>query len=162
MPEKNTDDYNLSWTEKELAKEKRKKEKFNKKCKKELTKLRRNQEKEILNDINSQYNCKEKKSGFFDMSTMTKKLIVFIVINCAVIEAYSMFVMFYFKDLSTLEALMSAVISETVAFLIYCVKSYFETKAEKSNDLEYYKIDNQLDNNGNHENYIEPDGEEEQ
>ena len=47
-----------------------------------------------------------------------------ILINCMVVEVYSMWVMYKLVDLSALYTLIGAVISESVSFAIYCAKSF--------------------------------------
>lgn len=72
--------------------------------------------------------------------TTTKKLMAYIVVNCTVIELYTMFIVYKFQEAAILEPLISAVVAESFSFFVYCLKSYFETKAEKNNDLAYYRI----------------------
>lgn len=53
----------------------------------------------------------------------TKFLIGFLFINFTIVEVYSMWMMFYFADLSSLYVLITAVIGETIAFATYVLKS---------------------------------------
>ena len=72
----------------------------------------------------------------------TSKLFMYlIVINCTIIEAYSMFVMIHFADLSSLSALMCAVIAESVSFAVYCAKAYFGKKGEVDAELKREDMD---------------------
>ena len=63
-----------------------------------------------------------------------------ILINCSVIEIYSMFVMYHFADLTALYSLIGAVIGESLSFAIYCFKSFNETKEEARTQLERDKF----------------------
>ena len=79
---------------------------------------------------------------FFDAKVVKKKFetsklfMYLIVVNCSVIEIYSMFVMIYFADLSSLSTLMCAVITESISFAVYCAKAYFGKKGEVDAELE--------------------------
>jgi hypothetical protein len=72
--------------------------------------------------------------------TTTKKLMAYIIVNCTIVELYTMFIVYKFQEASILEPLISAVVAESFSFFVYCMKSYFETKAEKANELSYYRI----------------------
>jgi len=66
----------------------------------------------------------------------TSKLFMYlIVVNCTIIEAYSMWAMIYFADLSSLSTLMCAVIAESVSFAVYCAKAYFGKRGEVDTEL---------------------------
>ena len=47
----------------------------------------------------------------------------YMIINCTVIEIYSLVAMFIFRDLSSLPALIVAVVGDCVAFISYNAKS---------------------------------------
>lgn len=72
--------------------------------------------------------------------TTTKLLMYLILLNCTIVEGYSMWVMFYLKDLSALYALIGAVIGESLSYAIYCAKAYNETKEEVKQQLERDKF----------------------
>ncbi len=150
---KEAENLGIKWDKEDIDKENKRLDKFNKKCKKTILKAIKNKEKETLVNLYNEYGP-EKKNGK-GIITMTKKLMIFIIINCSVIEIYSMYVMYHFQDLSILSSLISAVVAETMSFLFYCVKSYFENKSEKNTELEYYRIDNQNDKSDLHNNYTE-------
>lgn len=63
--------------------------------------------------------------------SMSKKMLIYIVVNCTVVQVYAMVAMFVLQDLSALYALITAVVGETIAFFIY------EIKAAKENTLEH-------------------------
>ena len=58
--------------------------------------------------------------------SFSKMAFIFIVGNCTVIEIYALIAMFHFGDLSSLSALITAVVGECVALLAYMVKSQHE------------------------------------
>lgn len=117
-----------SWSREELAKEKAAKERHDKKVKKALMKAEKRKRNLEIKCINSSYRGDEKEKK--KVST-TKLLMAFIFINCTVVEAYSMWVMYTLGDLSALYALIGAVITESISFAIYCVKAFNETKEEE-------------------------------
>ncbi len=72
---------------------------------------------------------------------ITALLMILLLVNCVAIEVYSCYVMLVLQDLSALYSLIGAAIStvigEVLAYTIYSIKSFNETKAEK--DLEFEK-----------------------
>ena len=84
-------------------------------------------------DINKE--CFDAKRDKKKLET-SKLFMFFIVLNCTIIEAYSMWVMIHFADLSSLSTLMAAVIAESVSFAVYCAKAYFGKKGEVDAELE--------------------------
>lgn len=89
----------------------------------------------------------------FQKPTTTKLVMAFIFINCTVVEVYSMWVMWYLLDLSSLYALITAVISESISFAIYAAKAYNETKQEELISLERDRMDLEFSED-------DPEGEE--
>ncbi len=71
----------------------------------------------------------------------SKFLMYLIVVNCSIIEAYSMWAMVYFADLSSLSTLMCAVITESISFAVYCAKAYFGKRGEVDTELERERIE---------------------
>lgn len=55
--------------------------------------------------------------------TTGKKALRFMIINCSVIEIYSLFAMYMFQDLSPLTTLIAAVVGECVSIISYNIKS---------------------------------------
>ena len=130
----------IKWTEKEVKEEsivfKKQECKRKKLLKKALHKSR------IIN-MKKEYEeivPKKKTKKGFDLSTTTKQLMLFIIINCSIIEIYTMVVMIMFQDLSALTALISAVVSESFSFMVYCTKSYLENRSEKNHEYDMEKL----------------------
>lgn len=73
--------------------------------------------KQELNEI-KHANDKARKSLSF-----SKVAIIFIFLNCFVIELYSMVAMFWLNDLSALGSLVMAVVGQCVSVLGYFIKS---------------------------------------
>lgn len=46
-----------------------------------------------------------------------------IVVNCTIVELYSMVAMWHFGDLSALYSLIGAVVGESIAYVSYCGKA---------------------------------------
>ena len=140
----NPDNSSVQWTEKEIDTELKLFNKSEKKRKKFLRRaLHKSRDDEIKKEYEELIPKKKPKKGF-DLSTTTKQLMLFIIINCSVIEIYTMVVMIIFKDLSALTALISAVVSESFSFMVYCVKSYLENRSEKNHeyDMEKLRVEN--------------------
>ena len=55
--------------------------------------------------------------------SFSKVAFIFMITNCVVIELYALVAMFYFGDLSSLSALIAAVVGECVSFLCFEIKS---------------------------------------
>lgn len=62
--------------------------------------------------------------------TSSKLFMIIILVNCSIIEIYSMWAMYKLKNLDALPGLITAVIGESISYLIYCAKSYFGKKEE--------------------------------
>lgn len=75
---------------------------------------------------------KEEKAEFKKKNKIpTQKLtLAYIVINCSVIEIYSMVAMWRLRDLSALYALIAAVIGECLSYVTYCAKSSKENQKD--------------------------------
>lgn len=52
-----------------------------------------------------------------------KKALKFMIINCSIIELYSLFAMYMLQDLSPLTTLIAAVVGECVSIISYNIKS---------------------------------------
>ena len=140
---KSFDSNELSWDENDLNQTSKLNKDFDRKCRQAIIKAQKQREKQDLKKIKEKYGKQKKKKKLIDLSTTTKQIMLFLIINCTVVEVYAMFTMYHFQDLTTLEALISAVITETIAFLVYCVKSYFETRSEKMHELDMSRLNNQ-------------------
>lgn len=121
-------DSDIEFTDKEIQKEMRSIEKYNKKIKKEELKSEKRKRKNHIREIKSQNRYFSEKLHKF---TTTKLLMYLIFLNCIMIELYTMWVMFILNDLSALYSLVGAVIGESLAFAVYCYKSFKETKEEQ-------------------------------
>lgn len=70
------------------------------------------------------------KAKFKKKLTMSKKILLYIVVNCTVVQVYSMIVMFLLQDLSALYSLITAVVGEAFSFFIYEYKTTKENSTE--------------------------------
>lgn len=113
---------------------------FNFRCSAELLRAIKRGRKQEINQL-KQVNRVEKKVVEENKITTTKRLIYFILINCSIIEIYSMVVMYVLRDLSPLVTLIAAVVSESISYAIYCLKSFYGTKEEKQSQLEREKFE---------------------
>ena len=93
----------LEWSEKDIKKEKKAIEKHNKQMKKELQKSEARRRKNELNKVKADNKVVSERRKKF---TTTKALTYFIILNCVIIEIYSMIVMFILGDLSPLITLI--------------------------------------------------------
>lgn len=58
-----------------------------------------------------------------------KKLTIFLIGNLTLVEIYTLFIMYYLQDISALPVLITAVVGDVVALLIYQIKSLKENTA---------------------------------
>ena len=68
------------------------------------------------------------KSGRRKMPT-SKKLTIFLIANFTLVEIYTLYIMYYLQDISALPSLITVVIGEVVALMIYQIKSLKENTA---------------------------------
>ncbi len=108
---------------------------FREKKSKEILKARKRERKMELDAIRHQHKIERKKKR-----TTTKVFMYFILLNCTIVEAYSMFVMYQLKDLSALYSLIGAVVGESISYAIYCLKSFNDSKEEAKSLLERDKF----------------------
>jgi len=120
-----------AWSEEEFQKERQRQDK-------RLEQVKR--EKEIYNQRLEIHDMRRQMRRWKPPTT-TKILMAFIFGNCTVVEVYSMAVMYLLQDLSSLYALITAVISESISFAIYAAKAYNETKQEEIIKLERDKLE---------------------
>lgn len=76
--------------------------------------------------LKQKYELKKVRKEYKNKMPFSKKLMIIIILNCAVIELYSMVAMWYNHDLSSLCTLIGAVVGETVSFAIYSYKAIKE------------------------------------
>lgn len=69
------------------------------------------------------------KGGRPKMST-GKKLTIFLIINFTIVEFYTLYIMYYLQDISALPSLITVVIGEVIALLVYQIKSLKENTAD--------------------------------
>lgn len=127
----------IKWTKRERRKKDRTDKKYKKLVKRELIKAEKRKRKMKLKELRNKYKPVKKKKK---KKSTTKLLVFFIILNCSIVEIYSMFIMYNLKDLSALYSLIGAVVGESIAFAIYCAKSFKETKEEAINKLERDKF----------------------
>lgn len=134
-----TENKDLNWTEDELKKAQEDLEKFNTEKRKALEYAEEKRRKQELKDIRR--NGAVRSLFNSENITTTKFFMIFILVNCSIIEVYSMVVMFVFNNLEALSALIGAVIGESISFAIYCAKSYLGHKEEEIRKYENRKLD---------------------
>lgn len=82
--------------------------------------------------------------------SFSKVAFIFMITNCVVIEVYALVAMFYFGDLSSLSALIAAVVGECVSFLCFEIKSGKEnTVGGIVYESAMKKLEHELENNSN-------------
>ena len=77
--------------------------------------------------------------------SMSKKMLMYIVVNCTVVQIYAMVAMFVLQDLSALYALITAVVGETIAFFIYEIKAARENTSEHGTTVLAMKRQHELE-----------------
>ena len=68
------------------------------------------------------------KNGKRKMPT-SKKLTIFLLANFTLVEIYTLYIMYYLRDISALPSLITVVIGEVVALMVYQIKSLKENTA---------------------------------
>lgn len=71
------------------------------------------------------YEIKYGKDGKRKMP-MGKKLTIFLLINFTLVELYTLYIMYYLQDITALPSLITVVVGEVVAFIVYQIKSLKE------------------------------------
>lgn len=128
----------INWTPQEIENNDKKELLFESKLKKEKMKSeerRRKHEIKLVKSENRDFNNRKKKL------TTTKIFMYYILINCSIIEVYSMTAMIMMKDLSALYSLIGAVVGESLSYAIYCAKSFNDSKEEAKSKLERDKFE---------------------
>ncbi len=74
-------------------------------------------EKQNIEKIRHYYDKPKKKLQF------SKLMLLFLLVNCTVIEVFAMAAMWFMQDLSPLVALIGAVCTETISVCAYFIKS---------------------------------------
>lgn len=82
--------------------------------------------------------------------SFSKMAFIFMIGNCVVIEIYALIAMFYFGDLSSLSALIAAVVGECICTIGYFVKAAHEnTTGGIVYESAMKKLEHELENNSN-------------
>lgn len=81
-----------------------------------------------------------KQMRAWDPPETSKVIMIFLIANFVVVEAYSMWIMWYLGDASALYTLITAVLGETLTYVVYAAKSYHGKKQEESVKLEREKM----------------------
>ena len=94
------------------------------------------------------YELKHSNDKKKEKLTFSKGVFIFMITNCIVIEAYALVAMFFYGDLSSLSALIAAVVGECITTIGYFVKA----GRENSKDGIVYetamkKLEYELENN---------------
>ena len=128
---------NVEFTQEELDLDNAREFRFQVKKRRELLKAEERRRKNELREIRSRnryfFNVDSEKRK---KRTTTKILMYCILLNCTIVEVYSMIVMITQNDLSALTTLISVIIGESITYAIYCAKSHFDTKEEKQLDFD--------------------------
>jgi len=103
-----------------------------------------------------------KDNSWKEKWTTSKKLMYIIIINCTIIEIYTMWAMYKLQDLSALSTLITAIIGEGFSYMIYCAKSFFAKKNEVLMAFEREKYQNTLNDDCDTDSENEETNEEEE
>jgi len=79
--------------------------------------------KQEIYEIKHQFDQRKKKLEF------GKIMLLFVLINIGIVEAYSMWVMYALGDLSALPTLITCIIGDCISLSTYMIKSTFENRA---------------------------------
>ena len=125
------------WTDKDIAINDKHEALFLKKKRKALLRSEDRRRKNELREINRENRYSSEIAEIRSKKRTTTKVLMYcILINCSVIEIYSMIAMVVLSDLSSLYSLIGAVVSESISYAIYCCKSFNDTKEEQRSKLE--------------------------
>ena len=121
------DNPDLDWTPEELKQETKNIKKYKAGMRKALLNAQERSRKKEIKSLS-----KKVTIPALDRQDMTssKLFMIIILVNCSIIEIYSMWAMYKLKNLEALPGLITAVIGESISYFIYCAKSYFGKKEE--------------------------------
>lgn len=151
---------NLDWDANDISKDRKSNIKFKSRKRKELLKMENRRRDLEISTVESMYRPDKEVSERKKKLTTTKIIMYLILINCFMIEVYSMWAMIVMHDLMALNSLIGAVIGESIAFAVYCYKSLNESKEEAKSQLERDKFEASLidlNNNGIDDRLEDPD-----
>lgn len=87
---------------------------------------------------------KKKKVDLFETYTKTMVTIIMII---ALIDLQITYVLAYFDKIQIAETLSTAIVTEIIGVIaVYMLKAFFETFAEKRNEIKLGKIVNEINN----------------
>lgn len=115
---------------------------FEKEIEKALEHADRVKQKQELYDLRHSNDRKKEPLSF------SKMAFIFMIGNCIAIEVYALVAMFIFGDLSSLSALIAAVVGECMSFLVFEIKSGKEnTTGGIVYETAMKKLEHELENN---------------
>lgn len=79
--------------------------------------------KQEIYEIKHQFDREKKKIEF------GKIMLIIVLLNIGIIEAYSMWVMYILGDLSALPTLITCIVGDCISLTVYMIKSTFENRA---------------------------------
>ena len=139
----NIDELESSLTEEDLNELKNVSKKYDEKLRKAYIQSKKREYELAIKEIN-RMNRNSKKVT--DSLTTSKFFMLFILMNCTVIEIYSMVTMFVFNDLSSLSSLIVAVVTESISYAVYSAKAYKGKKSEVEAELERDRFEFEKEN----------------
>lgn len=87
---------------------------------------------------------------------MSKKLTIFLLANFSIVELYTLYIMYVFQDISALPTLITVVIGEVIALMVYQIKALKENTSNtgfvyelKMKDAECKDTESTCNNNQN-------------
>lgn len=129
----------LNWTQKNKKKALSLMTKYENMYRKELIRLEKRILKNKIKEVEKTFSIRPNSRR--EKFTTTKIIIYIILCNCIMVEIYSMWAMYVLKDLTPLYSLIGSVISQSLSFGIYCLKSFKDTKEEVKSKLERDKFE---------------------
>lgn len=91
------------------------------------------------------YDIKHRNDKPKEKLSFSKKAFVFMIANCIIIEIYSLFMMAFYEDLSSLPTLIVAVIGECICTVSYYIKAKCEnTQGGIIYETALRKLDNSI------------------
>ena len=77
---------------------------------------------------------------------LSKKLTIFLLANFTIVELYVLYVMYVFQDISALPSLITVVVGDVIAFIVYMIKSLKENTSDTGflYELKMKDVDNNV------------------
>ena len=135
----------VEWSDKDSKKRTEYIDKYTKLKTKAVMKAEKRRFQREIDDINKSYRPfdEERKKK----RTTSKFIMYVLLINCAIVEMYSMWVMVELSDLSALYSLIGAIVTQAISYAIYCAKAFNESKEEARVALDRDVFESELDAN---------------